>query len=140
MSEWIHADRPALRIVPQKLWDSAQERLGRSRALYLTRTSNGQLAGKPKAEGGIESSASSMRLMEGELSPGIGSFGGIVRRVYGFQVPEDEIEQLNAYAEFLNAEAEAMARPLFDAGLPVDGGTPEKIRHIRRSTGNVTPG
>jgi hypothetical protein len=58
---------------------------------------------------------------------GVGSFGGIVRRVYGFQVPEDEMEQLNAYAELLNAEAEALARPpLFDAGLPVDGGTPEK--------------
>jgi ribosomal 50S subunit-associated protein YjgA (DUF615 family) len=58
---------------------------------------------------------------------GVGTFGGIVRRVYGLQVPESEIEELNAYAEFLNAEAEAMARPLFDgAGLPVDGGTPEK--------------
>ena len=53
---WLTADRPELRLVDQELWDRAQERLARSRALYLTRTKDsGRLKGRPKAEGAIES-------------------------------------------------------------------------------------
>ena len=54
-SQWLNADRPELRIVDQRLWEAAQARLARSRALFLTRTNSGQLNGRPKTEGGIES-------------------------------------------------------------------------------------
>jgi hypothetical protein len=55
-SRWLRADRPELRIVSAELWEAAQERLARSRELFLTRTKDsGRLHGRPKCEGGIES-------------------------------------------------------------------------------------
>jgi site-specific DNA recombinase len=56
-SRWLKAERPELRIVKQELWDAAHERLARSRALFLTRAqASGRVHGRPKTEGGMESS------------------------------------------------------------------------------------
>jgi len=50
--EWVQLDVPALRIVPEPLWQAVRERFRDTRASYL-RTTNGQLWGRP--DNGIES-------------------------------------------------------------------------------------
>jgi DNA invertase Pin-like site-specific DNA recombinase len=50
-SEWIIREAPALRIVPEDLWQAAHERLDRTRQTYL-RSTGGKLWGRP--ESGIE--------------------------------------------------------------------------------------
>ncbi len=52
-SEWVQLEaKPELRIVPDKLWKDAQDRLDRTRATYL-RGTKGQLWGRPAT--GLES-------------------------------------------------------------------------------------
>jgi site-specific DNA recombinase len=51
-SEWISVDAPELRIVPDRLWNDAHERLEGVRATYL-RGTDGQLWGRPIS--GLES-------------------------------------------------------------------------------------
>jgi site-specific DNA recombinase len=50
--EWLRIPAPALRIIPEELWQAAQERLTAVRAAYL-RGTDGQLWGRPA--NGIES-------------------------------------------------------------------------------------
>jgi site-specific DNA recombinase len=50
-SEWITLEQPALRIVPEPLWQAAHARLDRTRQAYLRQT-GGKLWGRP--ETGIE--------------------------------------------------------------------------------------
>jgi site-specific DNA recombinase len=46
LDDWIRVERPDLRIVPEALWQTVQERLHQSRAAYL-RSGNGRLYGRP---------------------------------------------------------------------------------------------
>ena len=51
-AEWLRAESPALRIVPEDLWTKAHARLEAFRAAYI-RTNGGKLIGRPSA--GVES-------------------------------------------------------------------------------------
>jgi site-specific DNA recombinase len=51
-SEWITVEVPALRIVPEDLWQAAHDRLAATRAVYA-RLTDGRLYGRP--EGHVES-------------------------------------------------------------------------------------
>jgi site-specific DNA recombinase len=71
-AEWLTLDAPALRIIPEELWQAAHARLDRTRQTYLRHT-GGRLNGRPEA--GIES----RNLMSGFLV--CGQCGGAMHAV-----------------------------------------------------------
>jgi site-specific DNA recombinase len=46
---WLRVEAPALRIVPDDVWNAVHERLAAARATYL-RSTNGHARGRPRTE------------------------------------------------------------------------------------------
>jgi len=70
-AEWVRAERPELRIVPQPLWDAAHARQAATFTTYR-RTSDGRLSGKPE-----RSALASQYLLAGMLRCGVCG-GGLI--------------------------------------------------------------